>query len=96
VRPLSLIGPSAVIGGEPVVARSDSALEGAGRGGCPSSLMSGLPVLAGLPRGVQRVMVVGAAGWATMVNASSPSPVRMCVLCRTIRRACDRQARFAS
>ena len=44
----------------------------------------------------QRAMVVGAMGCATMVNASSPSAVRMWVACRTMRRAWDRQVRFAS
>ena len=57
----------------------------------------GLPVLVPDCRVVvQRAMVVGAAGWAMMVNASSPRPARMWVACLTMRLACDRQARFAS
>ena len=78
-----------------VVARSDSE---------PMELAAVVPVIAeaGLPVLVsgfsqcQRAMVVGAVGWAMMVKASSPRPVRMWVACRTMRRAWDRQARFAS
>ena len=96
VRPLILIGPSAVIDGGRRWWRGLTV----GRWSWPRLV----PVIAeiGLPVPVfgfsqrQRAMVVGAAGWAMTVNASSPRLVRMWVACRTIRRAWDRQARFAS
>ncbi len=63
-----------------------------------SSVTAGVPVPVHIPYPVltYRAMVLGVAGWATMVNASSPRSASRCTAWRTMRRACDRQARLAS
>jgi hypothetical protein len=88
----SLIGPSAAPGC-PAVTRSDKCESGAGRGSKPHR-DDGVPVHVHPCR--HRVTMVGAAGCAMMVNASSPSSVSTCTAWRTMRRAWDRVARLAS